>query len=191
MWKWNVCGFFHLARCFKLTHAFMCVSISFVPFYGWILFYCIDTTLSRFQKSFGHWGHYRMFHLPTHTRPSTPTARPGGQSQRKDPSLLMQCPFMQIPGVWHSSTSAQRGEHKPGHYCNFITELTCCHHCTPSTFGFQFYNLCKNTQMWQKIFYTNATLSNTFSERLSESRSFYPLEEYDKFIFHYLFGNSV
>lgn len=49
-----------------------------------------------------------IFYLPTHTRPSTPTARPGGQSQRKDPSLLIQCPFMQMPGVWHSSTSAQR-----------------------------------------------------------------------------------
>ena len=136
----------------------------FIPFYGWIWFRCIDISLSLFQRSFGQWGHYRMFHLPTHTRPSTPTARPGGQSQRKDPSLLMQCPFMQIPGVWHSSISAQKEtQARPslGKF-NFTTEFTCCHHSTLSTFCFQFYNLWKNTQMWQQILYTNAILSNIF-----------------------------
>lgn len=45
--------------------------------------------------------------VSTHTRPSTPMARPGGHSQRKEPSELMQRPFMQMPGVWHSSMSGE------------------------------------------------------------------------------------
>lgn len=83
--------------------------------FGYVSFY-------DYRDHLGPLGHYRMLHLPTHTRPSTPTARPGGQSQRKDPSLLMQCPFMQMPGVWHSSTSAQRWQ-KLVHYC--VTDFAC------------------------------------------------------------------
>lgn len=91
--------------CLSLTCVLACILFVVEYYYSFVYIYPI----LNFQSSLGSIRPLQNAHLPTHTRPSTPTARPGGQSQRKDPSLLMQCPFMQMPGVWHSSTSAQRG----------------------------------------------------------------------------------
>lgn len=49
---------------------------------------------------------------PTQTRPSRPTAIPAMQSQRKDPSVLTQWPFIHMPGVSHSSMSRNRHTHR-------------------------------------------------------------------------------
>lgn len=93
-----------LGTCLSLTWVLACILLVIEYYHSFVLIYPILC----YQRSLGTLRPSQNAHLPTHTRPSTPTARPGGQSQRKDPSLLMQCPFMQMPGVWHSSTSAQR-----------------------------------------------------------------------------------
>ena len=53
-------------------------------------------------------------HSPTQTRPSRPTARPAIHSHLKDPSVFTQRPFIQIPGVSHSSMSGRETEETGG-----------------------------------------------------------------------------
>ena len=55
---------------------------------------------------------YRSMYSPTQTRPSRPTAIPAIHSQRKDPSVLEQWPFMHMPGVSHSSMSRKKTQQK-------------------------------------------------------------------------------
>lgn len=57
--------------------------------------------------------------LPTHTRPSSPTARPGKHSHLKEPSVFTQRPFMHMPTVSHSSMSVGEENEKKLNYIVF------------------------------------------------------------------------